>query len=665
MSLSELEQDSYDVVVLGTGVAESIAAAALANAGQSVLHLDPNDYYGGPHASLTLDELVSWASARSGHPGTPSPANRESPYFSAQRARYSRVTHTRPGAQLLADRRRYALSLSPAVVPARGAMIDTLVDSGVSKYVSFRLLDGVSVWDGGAGGFAAATPTEPAAAASDSESADRAEPSSVAAAESAEPLGVSATDDATAAAPQNGAAGPSGERARFRRVPGSKEDIFRDRSIALADKRRLMKFLLFAAGDYAADPLYAEHASKPLPSLLETFSIPPPLLRAITYALAHAPAAPHADAAAAPALARLARYLAAAGRYGPSPFLVAQYGGAGEVAQAFCRACAVKGGTYVLGRAGDARVEWAGTSGERGAQGAAGARAATSASGVDVAQATNAAPGTDRPPGRLRVTVPAHPRPIRARWVLASPDYLSADVLSRAGPSGSGPASGSALDGRATRAAETTAHCIAIATARPAVLGPAGEGAADGDDTALVVFPPKERGGPDGRGGQEGQGELVRALIMGEGTGSCPAGQYIIYLVSLTARDPAFLAPYLRALAPPAFELYYTHHAEAPSGADTASPAAPGAGERTDANTDAHADTHAAAHADRGDGNGDEDGNGDRSGLVVLRPYAGAIELTESLDYEAAEARRAVRAVLGDGGWFVRDEPDDDDDAEI
>lgn len=38
------------------------------------------------------------------------------------------------------------------------------------------------------------------------------------------------------------------------------------------------------------------------------------------------------------------------GRYGPSPFLIGHYGGAGELAQGFCRTCAVMGGTYVLGR---------------------------------------------------------------------------------------------------------------------------------------------------------------------------------------------------------------------------------------------------------------------------------------------------------------------------
>jgi RAB protein geranylgeranyltransferase component A len=38
-----------------------------------------------------------------------------------------------------------------------------------------------------------------------------------------------------------------------------------------------------------------------------------------------------------PSIRRLNRYLRSVGRYGSSGFLVAQYGGAGEIAQAFCR----------------------------------------------------------------------------------------------------------------------------------------------------------------------------------------------------------------------------------------------------------------------------------------------------------------------------------------
>ena len=51
-----------------------------------------------------------------------------------------------------------------------------------------------------------------------------------------------------------------------------------------------------------------------------------------------------------PSLLRLRAFLRSTGRYGPSPFLIGHYGGIGDLAQGFCRAAAVSGGVYILGR---------------------------------------------------------------------------------------------------------------------------------------------------------------------------------------------------------------------------------------------------------------------------------------------------------------------------
>lgn len=185
--------------------------SALAKAGRSVLHLDPNHYYGGEQASLTLDELAEWAGARSGNLGTESllsnlPSDSTSSqldsgklaeagpsnYLAAQRARYTRASTTALSPSLQADKRRYAISLFPALMPSRGALVGTLIASDVSKYVTFKLLDGVHVW--------------------------------------------------------------TGSEEQTHRVPGSKEDVFNDKSVSLPDKRKLMKALMFAGGDFEQDP---------------------------------------------------------------------------------------------------------------------------------------------------------------------------------------------------------------------------------------------------------------------------------------------------------------------------------------------------------------------------------------------------------------------------
>lgn len=52
-----IDRDRYDVILVGTGVCESVLAGALARTGRSVLHLDPFPFYGGASASLTLSQF--------------------------------------------------------------------------------------------------------------------------------------------------------------------------------------------------------------------------------------------------------------------------------------------------------------------------------------------------------------------------------------------------------------------------------------------------------------------------------------------------------------------------------------------------------------------------------------------------------------------------------
>jgi hypothetical protein len=52
--------DRYDVILLGTGVVQSVLCGALARVGRRVLHLDQNEYYGGDFATFTLQQFVNW-----------------------------------------------------------------------------------------------------------------------------------------------------------------------------------------------------------------------------------------------------------------------------------------------------------------------------------------------------------------------------------------------------------------------------------------------------------------------------------------------------------------------------------------------------------------------------------------------------------------------------
>nr|GAT61053.1 predicted protein [Mycena chlorophos] len=445
-------EGDFDIVVLGTGLTESIAAAALAKAGFKVAHLDSNAHYGAAEASLSFDELLELQS-------------QPSPRFS----KFSRTADTIP------QPRAYSLSLSPSLIPSTGPLIDALVGSGVSRYGGFRLLERGCVYD------------------------------------------------------PSGTAQP---------VPGSKENIFKSRSISLLEKRRLMRFLQFAASTDALEDRkeMQGNAQTPFPVFLKTvFSLNDDMVNAIAYALAYCltPNEP-----AQPVLHRLRRYLRAAGRYGASPFLIAHYGGSGEIAQGFCRTAAVGGAVYILGR--------------------------------KITNISSTEDGT-----RHAIQVEDVPDVITCSLLVGGE---SGDVVPL-------PQDDLAPVSSATQS-YPVARCIAVVD-QPVLFNPPPEPEADAEevdgpapeptpaDTAVLVFPPSSLPN-DGS-----TTASATVLITGEGTMSCPRGKWILYialpLVEPTDADAdpqTLLKPYLDAtlaLASPNLEpLFATYYLQTPSPAPAA-----------------------------------------------------------------------------------------------
>lgn len=110
------------------------------------------------------------------------------------------------------------------MLPSVGPFISSLISSGVSKYSGFRLIDTVSVYD---------------------------------------------------------------SSGRVNNVPGSKEDIFKSKEISLIEKRRLMRFLTFSAGDFEGTPeLEGKHEMPFVEFLTTVFSLSEPIASVLTYALA-------------------------------------------------------------------------------------------------------------------------------------------------------------------------------------------------------------------------------------------------------------------------------------------------------------------------------------------------------------------------------------------
>ncbi|KAF9535076.1 GDP dissociation inhibitor-domain-containing protein [Crepidotus variabilis] len=437
-----MKENQFDVIVFGTGLVESITAAALAKAGYKIAHIDTNAYYGGDEASLSLEEIVTWVDQHSG------PSDLSSRFYRASRS-----------AQPPSQSRQYSICLQPAVLPSVGPLINALVASGVSKYSGFRLVDCVSVYE------------------------------------------------------------PSG---RVSSVPGSKEDIFKNKEIGLIEKRRLMRFLTFAAGDFeTAKELEGKQEVPFVEFLRTTFSLGETISSVLAYALAFSSSSTETTL---PVLHRLRGYLRSSGRYGPSPFLIGHYGCLGDISQGFCRAAAVSGGVYILGR-------------EIKSISKAPTRPLVSTpddNGISELK-------TDQP-FNYHVELADFPDTLECSLLISSPGFLPNVIQSEALR---------IPQVRSQDSSKLIARCIAIIDTPISLRSPSDSNTQDESqslevqptDTGILVFPPSSM-----QGGSTTHSATV--LLVGEGSMSTPKGKSLVYIGLPLGEEPEtspedVLKPYL------------------------------------------------------------------------------------------------------------------------
>eukprot|EP01128_Nolandella_sp_AFSM9_P007834 TRINITY_DN4417_c0_g1_i1.p1 TRINITY_DN4417_c0_g1~~TRINITY_DN4417_c0_g1_i1.p1 ORF type:complete len:521 (-),score=110.62 TRINITY_DN4417_c0_g1_i1:98-1660(-) len=269
--------DHYDTVIVGTSLTETIVAAALARIGKSVLHLDRGTVYGSVTGSYNLSELSTLLTQQQTlgdkaflknivigdiNDGSEDPPD----YLSGPLAR------------------KFTIDLSPKFLWSSSDFIDTLIRSGVSRYLEFRVLQRCYML----------------------------------------------VDNSLVA------------------VPASKGDIFKSKAVNLKEKRQLMKFLGSLSQPSEADQiLIQEHDSfesylvaRGLTANLRNFVVN-------SLAMIPTQQSEDDSISTAEGLQQTGRFLTSLARYGSTPFLVPLYG-TGELAQAFCRLAAVYGATYCL-----------------------------------------------------------------------------------------------------------------------------------------------------------------------------------------------------------------------------------------------------------------------------------------------------------------------------
>lgn len=108
--------DSVDCIIIGTGLTNSIIAAACSRIGKSVLHVDKNCYYGDVWASFTFQQLVDWV--KSNYPD-------------------DECLNSIPS-ELINKSRLFCIDLCPRLLYSNGTMVDLLVKSNVSRYHEFK-----------------------------------------------------------------------------------------------------------------------------------------------------------------------------------------------------------------------------------------------------------------------------------------------------------------------------------------------------------------------------------------------------------------------------------------------------------------------------------------------------------------------------------------------
>ncbi|KAK8956812.1 hypothetical protein KSP39_PZI000126 [Platanthera zijinensis] len=173
---------SFDLIVYGSGLPESLLAAAASSAGKTVLHLDPNPFYGSHFASLPLP---SFSSSLQSTP--PSPSKIYTDDGSASSSLYHAVDlehrHVYSEVEFSVSSEppgSFILDLSgPRVLYCADLMVDLMLRSGASHHVEFKSVErSLFYWEG-----------------------------------------------------------------QLFSVPGSRQDIFTDRSLTLAEKRHLAMLL--------------------------------------------------------------------------------------------------------------------------------------------------------------------------------------------------------------------------------------------------------------------------------------------------------------------------------------------------------------------------------------------------------------------------------------
>jgi len=352
--------DSFDVIIIGTGLQESILSGAFSRIDKKVLHLDSSEHYGSDWASFNIKSFAKYIkdgcgaldytgddpstlcsgeeeivaldkkssisnatttfylqeakennidgrSSTSGTDASVTASENELPPTSvdddaATSQASSSGSSTDPAvlesaskaapkqprsfpnqSEMMEKWRHFNIDLTPKVLFSRGALVELLIHSNVSRYLEFR----------------------------------------------------NVTRTLTVLSDTN----------HLQHVPCSRADIFNSKFVSVIEKRMIMKVLTFCM-NYEEDAAEVqEYRDRPYREFLQSQRLGRKIQNFIIYSIAMV----DDSTTTLVGLKATQKFLKSLGRYGNSAFLWPMYG-IGELPQAFCRLSAVFGGTFCLRR---------------------------------------------------------------------------------------------------------------------------------------------------------------------------------------------------------------------------------------------------------------------------------------------------------------------------
>ncbi|KAL6614315.1 hypothetical protein ACP70R_036585 [Stipagrostis hirtigluma subsp. patula] len=146
-----IEPTSFDVVICGTGLPESVLAAACAAAGKTVLHVDPNPFYGSLYSSVPLPLLPSLLSPDPSGPLSPPTSSGDDSRTVVSLHRRNIYSEVETSGAAPEPSRRFTVDLvGPRVLYCADEAVDLLLRSGGSHHVEFKSVEGGSLlyWEG-------------------------------------------------------------------------------------------------------------------------------------------------------------------------------------------------------------------------------------------------------------------------------------------------------------------------------------------------------------------------------------------------------------------------------------------------------------------------------------------------------------------------------------